>query len=200
MTKFDIIVRAMLGLAFVFILTSCATTGYIKYSSTDTHGNKVDIKVVQPSNAIEPATLDVKDIMDSIPKDIKELDTVVKNDINASTGNTQEVDKTMEMITGRATWLGSILILLCVASLIARYWIKIIPIVASLYLGAFGVGMYMLPDLINKYGLYVYISIAIGVGLYIWGIIDNQNKLKQKDDELVLPIVDDEIPQPEKVV
>jgi len=144
--------KKLIILSIVFFLfSSCANIknsdpGKIEYSKTEKakegEGTVTESwKIVQPENAIEPATID--------------------NGISASTGSSQERSFILEKMQGTTTYIGIILIVFGIASLGLAGYIPFISGFQGLWVSLAGVVVMVVPWFLSNYGGILAIIIAV---------------------------------------
>lgn len=105
--------------------------------------------------------------------------TFKSDEWSVSTGAVQEMDLVITELGKYSAYLGGGLIGLGVLSLVFRMWFPVIPFTASILLVASGAGVMFLPVLFDRYSGYLLVGLGVVLYLWIYGLRDNNVKLKE---------------------
>jgi len=165
-------IATVIFIIVVFCLAACHMAGRI--ITEERHGDVMRrVTVIQPSGAVEPATLEHLQPSDPGVKGPHGAD----GSLRASTGARQQVDQVGLRRTGIVTWSGVGLCVLGATLIVARAWLPVIPMSASIAAIGVGVGLLWLPAVIEQYTWLLVASGGLIAILYLTGGIDNWLKL-----------------------
>jgi len=94
-----------------------------------------------------------------------------------SSGTGHKIDMALAGVTHMATWIGAILIFIGVGSFVARWWIPVIPMTASLLVIGAGVGALFMPVVIDRFWWAIPLCACALILLWVHGFLDNRRKM-----------------------
>ncbi len=147
---------------------------------TTMHGLGLALDDVTPAKLLMPAITTERlasAATSTTPPKPADPATAHSNGAGASSGGGSTDDQALSGLSSSAYWWGGVMIAIGIGSLIARLWLPVIPITASVYLLAGGAALMVFPVLVDRYLGYAVAGCAVAGGLYLYGWWDNRKKL-----------------------
>ena len=116
-------------------------------------------EITSPIDAVQPPIIRVGDLL-------------------IQAGARQATDQALEQVSSSTSWLGTGLVVAGLASLLLSGAFPFLPRSTSVILIAAGAASFAFPILIDRYSTWVFIAVLALVGLWVFGLFDNRQKLR----------------------
>lgn len=162
-------IKVIVCIAIMVLLAACTGPEIIerltRYNDEGQIIEQRDTKIKGSSDAVSPAVI---------------VDYTATGGVSrrAEAPASQPTDQALSDLSGWAGWIGGGLILVGAASIVLRFFLPVIPLVASVSLLGIGAGVLAMPMMLDRYLWWFAAGAGVYVALYLWGIKDNQNKIR----------------------
>lgn len=123
----------------------------------------LEAEITSPIDAVEPPVIQVGDML-------------------LQAGARQATDQALEHVSASTSWLGIGLVAAGLASLLLSGAMPFLPRSTSVILIAAGAAAFAFPILMDRYSTWVFIAVLGLVGLWVFGLFDNRQKLRTANE------------------